>query len=67
MKVNTHNLFIYMKDRNLQFRGISRTAVNHYINYFQKNKNFYGTYVENKDFYGYDIDYQRPCSNRTIW
>ena len=40
--IKTFNLWIFMKDRTVEYTGISRTALKYFIEYHQEDDNFYG-------------------------
>jgi len=46
MNIRTFDLFIKLYDRNIEYNNISHTAVKYYLEWYQKNPEFYSYYVE---------------------
>jgi len=40
--INTFNLVIKMKDRDIHYQYISRVAVKHYLEYYQESEKYLG-------------------------
>lgn len=46
VNVKTFNLTIYLDNAEITFRGISRVAVNRYIEYYKNEGDYTGNHVE---------------------